>query len=48
MTANGKVLAKEEAKENVREKDEFATVMLLEKTQAVLSLGKLCEEFGYS
>ena len=28
--------------------DLFVTVMLLENTPAVLSLGKLCEEFGYN
>ena len=48
MTANGEVLAKEEATENVRELDFFVTVMLLENASAVLSLGRLCEEFGYS
>ena len=40
MTANGEVLAKEEATENVRELDFLVTVMLLEDTPAVLSLGK--------
>ena len=48
MTANGEVLAKEEATVYVRELDLFVTVMLLENTPAVLSLGKLCEEFEYS
>ena len=48
MTPNGEVLVKEEATENVRELDLFVTVMLLENTPAVLSLGKLCEEFRYS
>ena len=48
VTANGEVLAKEEATEYVREQDLFVTVMLLEDTLAVLSLGKLCEELGYS
>ena len=48
MTASGEVLAKEEATENARELDLFVTVMLLENTLAVLSLGKLCEEFRYS
>ena len=38
VTANGEVLAKEEATVYVR----------LENTPAVLSLGKLCEEHGYS
>ena len=48
MTANSEVLAKEEATENASELDLFVTVMLLENTLAVLSLEKLCEEFGYS
>ena len=36
MTANGEVLAKEEATVYVRELDLFVTVMLLENTPAVL------------
>ena len=48
MTANGEVPAKEEATGFVRGLDLFVTVMLLENTPAVLSLGKLCEEFRYS
>ena len=48
VTANGEVPAKEEAAVYVRELDLFVTLMLLENTPAVLSLGKLCEEFGYS
>ena len=32
----------------VRELDLFVTVMLLEDTPAVLSLGKLCEDHGYN
>ena len=48
MTANVEMLAKEEATKNVRELDLFVTVMLVENTPAVLSLEKLCEEFGYS
>ena len=47
-TASGEVPAKEEATVSVREMDFFVTVMLLENTPAVLPLGKLCEEFGYS
>ena len=47
MTANGEVLTKEEATENVKELDSFVTVMLLD-TPAVLSLGKLCEDHGYT
>ena len=41
VTANGEVLAKEEATENVRELDLVVSVMLLEDASAVLSLGKL-------
>ena len=48
MTANDEVPAKEEATVYIRELDLFVTVRLLENTLAVLSLGKLCEEFGYS
>ena len=46
MTANGEVQTREEATENVKELDSFVTVMLLEETPAVLSLGKLCEDHG--
>ena len=46
MTANGEVLAKEKAAVYVKELDLFVTVMLLEETPAVLSLGKLCEDDG--
>ena len=48
VTANGEVLAREEATVYVRELDLFVTVMLLENTLAVLSLGKICEEFACS
>ena len=48
MTANGEVRTREEATVYVKELDLFVTVMLLVETPAVLSLGKLCEEFGYS
>ena len=48
MTANGEVRTREEATVYVRELDLFVTVMLLEETPAVLSLGKLCEDHGYS
>ena len=48
MTANGEVQTREEATENVKELDLFVTVMLLAETPAVLSLGKLCEDHGYS
>ena len=46
MTANGEVQTKEEATVHVKELDLFVTVMLLEETPAVLSLGKLCEDHG--
>ena len=48
VTANGEVLAKKEATVYVRESDLFVKIMLLESTPAVLTLGKLCEEFGYT
>ena len=48
MTACGEVLAEEEATVYVRELDLLVMVTLLENTPAVLSLGKLCEELGYS
>ena len=48
MTANGEVQTREEATEIVKELDLFVTVMLLEETPAVLSLGKLCEDRGFS
>ena len=46
MTANGEVQTREEATVYVKELDFFVTVMLLEETSAVLSLGKLCEDHG--
>ena len=48
MTANGEVQTREEATVFVKELDLFVTVMLLEETPAVLSLGKLCEDHGYT
>ena len=48
VTANGEVQTEEEATVYVRELDLLLTVMLLEDTPAVLSLGKLCEEVRYS
>ena len=48
VTASGEVLTKEEATTHVRDLDSFVTVILLEDTPAVLSLGKLCEDHGYS
>ena len=46
--ATGEVPTKGEATVYVRELDLFVTVMLLEDTPAVLSLGNLCEDPGYS
>ena len=48
ITANGEVKTHEEATVYVRELDMFLTVQILEDTAAVLSLGKLCEDHGYS
>ena len=48
MTANGEVQTEEEATVYVKQLDLFAKVMLLEETPAVLSLGKLCEDQGYT
>ena len=48
MTANGEVQTREEVTENVSELDLFVKVMFLEETPAVLSLGKLCEDHGYT
>ena len=48
MTANGEVQTREEATVYVKELDLFVTVMLLEETPAILSLGKLCEDHGYT
>ena len=48
MTANGEVQTRKEATVYVKELDLFVTVMLLEETPAVLQLGKLCEDHGYT
>ena len=48
ITANGEVQTHEEATVNVKELDTFLTMKVLEDTPAVLSLGKLCDEHGYS
>ena len=48
MTANGEVQTHEEATVYVKELDIFLTMKVLEDTPAVLSLGKLCDEHGYS
>ena len=48
ITANGEVQTNEQATVYVREFEIFLTMKLLEDTPAVLSLGKLCDEHGYS
>ena len=48
ITANGEVQTHEEATVYVKDLDIFLTMKVLENTPAVLSLGKLCDENGYS
>ena len=48
ITANGEVQTHEEATVYVKELGVFLTMKVLENTPAVLSLGKLCDEHGYS
>ena len=48
ITANGEVQTHEEATVFVKEFDIFLTMKVLENTPAVLSLGKLCDENGFS
>ena len=48
ITANGEVRTQEETIVYVKELDMFLTMKVLENTSAVLSLGKLCDENGYS
>ena len=48
ITANGEVQTQEEAIVYVKELDIFLTMKVLDNTPAVLSLGKLCDENGYS
>ena len=48
ITANGEVQTHEEATVHVKELDIFLTMKVLEDTPAVLSLGKFCDEHGYS
>ena len=48
ITDNGEVQTNEEATVYVRELGIFLTMKVLEDTPAVLSLGKLCDEHGYS
>ena len=48
MTANGEVQIDEEAQVLVHDLDLFVTLQFLDETPAVLSLGMLCSERGYS
>ena len=48
ITANGEVQTHEEAIVSVKELDIFLTMKVIENTPAVLSLGKLRDENGYS
>ena len=48
ITVNGEVQTHEEAIVYVKELDILLTMKVLENTPAVLSLGKLCDENGYS
>ena len=48
VTANRDVQTNEEAPAHVHDLHLFVTVQLLEDSPAVLSLGKLCEEHGYT
>ena len=48
ITANGEVQPHEEATVYVKELDIFLTMKVIEDMPAVLSLGKLCDEHGYS
>ena len=48
ITANGEVQTQEEATVYVKELDIFLTMKVLDNKAAVLSLGKLCDENGYS
>ena len=48
ITANGEVQTHEEATVYAKELDVLLTMKVLENTPAVLSLGKLCDENGYT
>ena len=48
ITANGEVQTHEEAIVYVKELEKLLTMKVLENTPAVLSLGKLCDENGYT
>ena len=47
-TANDEVQTREEATVYVKQLDLLVTVKFLEDTAAVLQLGELCEDHGYS
>ena len=48
ITANGEVQTNDAATVYVKELGIFLTMKVLEDTPAILSLGKLCDEHGYS
>ena len=48
LTANGEVHTHKEAQVFVHDLNRFVTVQPLEETPALLSLGKLCKDHGYS
>ena len=48
ITASGELQTHEEATVYVKELQKFLTMKVLENTPAVLSLGKVCDETGYS
>ena len=48
LTVNGEVHIREETQVFVHDLNLFVTVQLFEETSAVQSLGKLCEDHGYS
>ena len=48
LTAKSEVHTNEEAQEHVHDLNLFVTVQILKETLAVLLLGKLCEDHGYS
>ena len=48
ITANGEVRTHQEASVYVKELEKFLTMRVHENTPAALSLGKLCDENGYS
>ena len=48
ITANGEVQTHEEATVYVKESDKLLIAKVFENTPAVLSLGKFCDENGYS